>query len=301
MNVSFAKSNQGGVDFIISTTDELQESLNFLSEDFPIALITQNFCHATSDYIPFHWHDEFQIIWVHQGQLEYTVSGKQVLLGSDELLFVNKYQLHSSKTVSQDARTICINFSAEIFHPQAFQNCILPLVQDAAFSHAVLPLQFYQIGPLKKFLEWNNTPMEYFSVINFLSQAVEIMLNGFVEKNQEGNHEEVELLHRALELIHRDYVKPLTVKQISDYTLVNKNRLTMLFQKYTNTSPIKYLNDYRLYNAKNMILQSDKPISEICADVGFNQLSHFIKSFRETYGLPPLKYRNKYRAAARYE
>ena len=108
-------------------------------------------------------------------------------------------------------------------------------------------------------------------------------LNGFAEKNQEGNHEEVELLHRALELIHRDYVKPLTVKQISDYTLVNKNRLTMLFQKYTNTSPIKYLNDYRLYNAKNMILQSDKPISEICADVGFNQLSHFIKSLRETY------------------
>ena len=46
--------------------------------------------------------------------------------------------------------------------------------------------------------------------------------------------------------------------------------------------------------AKNLILHTDKPISEISEDVGFNQLSHFIKQFRGNYGLSPLKYRNKY-------
>ena len=43
-----------------------------------------------------------------------------------------------------------------------------------------------------------------------------------------------------------------------------------------------------------MIVNSDKPISEISADVGYNQISYFIEQFRGSYGLPPLKYRNQF-------
>ena len=43
-----------------------------------------------------------------------------------------------------------------------------------------------------------------------------------------------------------------------------------------------------------MIVSSDKPISEISSDVGYNQISYFIEQFRGSYGLPPLKYRNQF-------
>ena len=80
--------------------------------------------------------------------------------------------------------------------------------------------------------------------------------------------------------------KPLTGKE--------HGCCTALFKKYTNMSPIKYLNEYRLYTAKNMILHTDKSISDISADVGYNQISHFIEQFRLSYGMSPLKYRNKF-------
>ena len=57
-------------------------------------------------------------------------------------------------------------------------------------------------------------------------------------------------------------------------------------------SSIKYLNEYRLFTAKNLITHTYRPISEISADVGYNQISHFIEQFRNSYGLSPLKYRN---------
>lgn len=38
MNVSFPKCNQAGTEFVISTTDELQEKVNYLSEDFPVSI-----------------------------------------------------------------------------------------------------------------------------------------------------------------------------------------------------------------------------------------------------------------------
>ena len=43
-----------------------------------------------------------------------------------------------------------------------------------------------------------------------------------------------------------------------------------------------------------MILHTDKSISDISADVGYNQISHFIEQFRLSYGMSPLKYRNKF-------
>lgn len=52
MSMSFPKCNQAGIEFVISTNEELQEESKFLSEEFPIAMYTQNFNHAASDSIP---------------------------------------------------------------------------------------------------------------------------------------------------------------------------------------------------------------------------------------------------------
>ena len=84
------------------------------------------------------------------------------------------------------------------------------------------------------------------------------------------------------------------MKDIADSARLNKNRCTALFKTHTNMSPIKYVNEYRLYTAKNMILHTDRSISDISADVGYNQISHFIEQFRRAYGLSPFKYRNQF-------
>ena len=78
MNVSFPKCNQAGTEFVISTTDDLQEKVNYLSEDFPVAIFTQTYHHAASDSTPFHWHNELQLNWVSEGELEYSLFSGRV-------------------------------------------------------------------------------------------------------------------------------------------------------------------------------------------------------------------------------
>ena len=106
MSISFPKCNQGGIEFVISTNEELQEESKFLSEEFPIAMYTQNFNHAASDSIPFHWHDELQITWISDGELEYCISGDKFRLRSDKLLLLQSHQLHSSRTTTCDVKTL---------------------------------------------------------------------------------------------------------------------------------------------------------------------------------------------------
>ena len=293
-HISFAKSNQAGIEFYVSLDEELRENIRFLSEDFPIAMYTQSFRHAAGDLIPFHWHEELQITWVAQWELAYCVNGEAFTLGSDRLILIKSHQLHSSRTTGQDTRTLCINFVPEIFHPLILREFIRPFLENPSFSHTLLPLKPYQVSTLKNYLSWKSEPLGYFSVLNFLSQIFEEILGEDREDREPLNYEEMKLFHRVLDYVHEHYGEPLTVRQMAGHVPVNKNRLNDLFRKYTGSPPMKYLNEYRLYMAKNLILHTDKPISEISGDVGFNQLSHFIKQFRDHYGLPPLKYRKQY-------
>lgn len=294
MSASFPKCNQAGIEFVISTNEELREESMFLSEEFPIAMYTQNFIHAASDSIPFHWHDELQITWISEGELEYCINGDKFRLGSDKLLLVQSHQLHCSHTTTSDVKTLCINFTPEIFHPLILKKYIQPMLDSHAFAYSLLRLKPYQITILKKFQNWKKDPLGYFSVMNFLSQVFEDILKEFEEDAETPDREETRLFHEMLGFIHANFAQPLSVKDIADSAILNKNRCTALFKKYTNMSPIKYLNEYRLYTAKNMILHTDKSISYISADVGYNQISHFIEQFRLSYGMSPLKYRNKF-------
>ena len=298
MSTSFPKCNQAGIEFVISTNEELREESMFLSEEFPIAMYTQNFIHAASDSIPFHWHDELQITWISEGELEYCINGDKLRLGSDKLLLVQSHQLHSSHTTTSDVKTLCINFTPEIFHPLIFQKYIQPMLDSHAFAYSLLLLKPYQITMLKTFQNWKQEPLGYFSVMNFLSQVFEEILKEFEENVETPDREETRLFHEMLGFVHTNYAQSLSVKDIADSAILNKNRCTALFKKYTNMSPIKYLNEYRLYTAKNLILHTDKSISDISADVGYNQISHFIEQFRINYGMSPLKYRNKFGRAA---
>jgi transcriptional regulator GlxA family with amidase domain len=57
------------------------------------------------------------------------------------------------------------------------------------------------------------------------------------------------------------------------------------------TSPGKWLMTKRLEHARLLIETTEAPVSEVAANAGFKNTSHFVRIFKETYGRPPLQYR----------
>ena len=64
------------------------------------------------------------------------------------------------------------------------------------------------------------------------------------------------------------------------------------FREKFNTTPFRWIKSKRLEHAKVLLIQSDLNINQISYDCGFMNSSHFIKSFKEKYQLPPHKYRS---------
>lgn len=294
MSPSFPQCRQDGAEFVISVNRKLKEETRFSSRDFPVSIYSQFYNHAAHDFVPFHWHEELQLTWAARGNLAYRVGSQSFALKQGQLLLVKSRELHSSQTVGQDVCTLCINFKPELFHPQLLKHYILPLLENDAFSFALLTLKPYELPLLKQLLSEGAEQASYFSIVNFLSRVLEEVLIFFKEPAVQSNREEMLHFRAMLDYIHTNYASPLTVKDISARGLMGKNRCTALFDKYTSRSPIQYLKEYRLYMAKDMILTTDKSISEISIDTGFNHISRFIKQFGARYGLSPLKYRRKF-------
>ena len=59
------------------------------------------------------------------------------------------------------------------------------------------------------------------------------------------------------------------------------------------TSPAKYKNELRLERSVSYLKFGEISIQEISDTLGYATVSHFIKEFKERYGLSPLQYRKK--------
>ena len=64
------------------------------------------------------------------------------------------------------------------------------------------------------------------------------------------------------------------------------------FKDTFNTTPSRWIKYRRLEHAKTLLIESNLNINQICYDCGFINSSHFIKSFKEKYSLPPHQYRS---------
>jgi AraC family transcriptional regulator len=64
-----------------------------------------------------------------------------------------------------------------------------------------------------------------------------------------------------------------------------------MFKQSIGTSPYQYLLQQRIERAKQLLKQTDRSVTEIALDCGFNSHSHLSKQFRQLTGLTPKAYR----------
>jgi AraC-like DNA-binding protein len=66
------------------------------------------------------------------------------------------------------------------------------------------------------------------------------------------------------------------------------------FVEAYQSSPKRWIQNKRLQEAKGLLEFSDKTVSEIGYEVGFENISHFISSFRMKFGVTPKSLQDKY-------
>ena len=83
----------------------------------------------------------------------------------------------------------------------------------------------------------------------------------------------------------------LNVNFISSLIPCSPSYLSQLFYKETGIKLSTYINKKRLEYAKLLLKTTDMNITEIAYSCGYSDPSYFVRIFRQTFGVPPHKYR----------
>jgi AraC-like DNA-binding protein len=95
----------------------------------------------------------------------------------------------------------------------------------------------------------------------------------------------------VLNYIRKNYGKEISLSELAALSNMSPNYFCRYFRKLTGQTPIEYLITYRLESACYALRNTDLTVTDITFACGFNDVSHFIKSFRKAYGMTPKAYR----------
>lgn len=92
-----------------------------------------------------------------------------------------------------------------------------------------------------------------------------------------------------LDFLEKNFTNDLSMEEIANYTGRSLATFKRDFAKISELTPQRWLIRRRLEAAHELIQSGQKKVSEVCFDVGFKNLSHFSKSYKDTYGIAPTK------------
>ncbi|HEY9007193.1 MAG TPA: AraC family transcriptional regulator [Ohtaekwangia sp.] len=88
-----------------------------------------------------------------------------------------------------------------------------------------------------------------------------------------------------------EYHRKIQLDEVADVANMTTNSFCRYFKKRTRKSYIDFLTEIRIGQARKLLLQNDLSISQICFEVGFNNLSNFNRKFRELCEITPTEFR----------
>jgi AraC-like DNA-binding protein len=98
----------------------------------------------------------------------------------------------------------------------------------------------------------------------------------------------------VIRFVEESYTSQLTLAQLADVAGLSPFHFLRLFKAVIGTTPYRYVVQFRLREAAMRLLRTDRPVTDIAFEVGFGDLSQFIRTFRAASGLSPGEFRSAY-------
>lgn len=100
-------------------------------------------------------------------------------------------------------------------------------------------------------------------------------------------------MEEAIDYINKNYRKHIDMAEVSNYVSMNYTMFSSVFCKYTGMNFSQYLRKVRIGKAEKLLLNTDMKIKDICQETGFDDVSRFVRMFKEITGKTPTVYRKE--------
>ncbi|MBG9374964.1 helix-turn-helix domain-containing protein [Panacibacter sp. DH6] len=105
---------------------------------------------------------------------------------------------------------------------------------------------------------------------------------------------EQQRMHKIYHYIEVNYQQYIDVNEVASLSNLTTAAFCRYFKKATHLTFTDFLNQYRINQAKKLLLH-DKNVTQACYESGFENLSHFNKTFKKITGENPSQFKRRHR------
>lgn len=109
--------------------------------------------------------------------------------------------------------------------------------------------------------------------------------------NPESNMHSLKIVEHAKSIIFSRYHEKLTDEQVARELELSRSHFRYLFKAVTGKPFYTFLNEVRLVKSRQLLETTNLTVKEICAEVGYSNLSMFYRAYKSYYNVSPKKHR----------
>ena len=164
-------------------------------------------------------------------------------------------------------------------------DCFIIAVDSGNLENSIVR---YLHGLARK--EEENFSKEINDLTNFLQVLLELDKSLLPSSFSTG----IIYIKKAQDYIKNNFHKNVTVDDVANAAGVNKAYLQRLFKAHVGMSVIQSLNNFRIEMCKQLLIDTNLTINEICSRAGFNNRQHLIYEFKIQTGMTPSDFRDEF-------
>lgn len=286
----------------MKTLHEL-EQIQRGSLDFPLDYHYVD-SHHVRYQMPYHWHNEHEIIHLLSGTLHVTLDDRAFDMAAGDVLYIPTGAMHGG--TPKNCTYECVVFDMRLLL-KCNDHCKM-LVGDV-INRTVHVNPFFPEG--HKVIRHTIPPM--FEALRSKCPGAELITLGCLfqflgevykhdaytrEEENEPDGRRIVQLRDVFETIESEYASDLTLAKLAAKVHMTPKYFCRIFKEATHWTPMSYLNYYRIEMACCAMAATDRTVTEIAQDVGFADINYFIRAFKKHKGVTPGKYMRQLRLQA---
>lgn len=226
-----------------------------------------------------HWHDFYEWIFYYNCEAVGCLNGSVYEIHDRTSVLLTPYDFHSTKVTQKNDPSFFIRVS--------FKKNELPIT---------IPETGYYLKETDLFFDYLLSAME----VADISEREYLLVAMLTRMKKVGvplvdNRKEIkaDIIRVALRYMCNNFATA-NLTNTAEICGVSRGYLSTLFTKYCNSTFTNALSEIRMNYAKTAIRSTDKKLTEVAFDSGYNDFSNFLRYFKKCCGVTPTEYRKMY-------
>lgn len=252
-----------------------------------------------------HFHPTYEIYYLLKGTSKMFLQDSIYVLNRGDMVFIPMNAIHKTSYVNDKTHErIAITFGDKAIPDIKYEGS--PISFRDTFSpnpiiHISKTNRDYIEGLMERMLSEYNNPDEFseLNLKNIFQELIIFLIRCVSYKNNDYSHNidlSDAIMQNAARFIRANYMKNISLEQVANHVNISPTYFSKKFKASTGLGYREYLISIRIQAASDLLLETNRSITRIALDCGFNDSNYFGDVFKKAKGVSPLKYRkiNKY-------